>query len=198
MSEKRKNEIPPLLNLRVSNPVEYIKAWWKKVIANEGVDFRFHIRPLTAIFITLAVASVGFGVGHFVMPFSIPFFNFEQANTSPTPTPTPTDWKETAYTGTLQYSETTKKYFLTTSSASEAITLNIPDTVSISSLIGKRILIIGSYNKQTRTFIVSDAKDMEVLTKSPVPVPTNTPSPTATPDEATPSPSTEASPTPAV
>ena len=30
---------PLLVDLKVTNPIVYIKAWWKKVVANDGVDF---------------------------------------------------------------------------------------------------------------------------------------------------------------
>lgn len=194
MAQNTSNKVPPLVDLKVNNPVTYIKLWWKKVIDNEGVYFSFRVRPLTAIVVALAIASVGFGVGRFVMPFSIPFFKYEQV---PTPTPKPDDWKQTAFTGTLQYSSATSKYFLTTTSASEAISLQVPNNIDLQTSIGKRILVIGSYNRSERLFIVSDAKDLEILPKNPVPIPTNppTPTPTQAPTE-TPSPSPTEMPSP--
>lgn len=197
MTETKSSKVPPLVDLKVNNPITYIKLWWNKIIGNEGVDFRLTIHPLTAIAIALAIASVGFGLGRFVMPFSIPFFKYEEIKGSPTPKPE--DWKQTAFTGTLQYSPTTSKYFLTTTSASEAITLQVPESIDLADLVGKRILVIGSYNKQTRVMIVSDTKDMEVLPKVPVPVPTNTPSPSPTLSPTMePSPESTASPSPSV
>ncbi len=167
-----------MVDLKVTNPVEYIKLWWKKVIGNEGVDFRLHFHPLTAIAVALAFASVGFGLGRFVMPFSIPFFSY---NESPSPSPKADDWKETAFTGILQYSSATSKYFLTTTSASEAISLQVPNNIDLTNQVGKRILVIGKYNKSQRVFVVSDAKDMEVLPKSPNPIPTTSPTPSLSP-----------------
>lgn len=196
MTEEKKTKVPPLVDLKVTNPIEYIKLWWKKIIGNEGVEFKLVVHPLTAIAIALAIASVGFGLGRFVFPFSIPFFKYEQVGS---PTPAPADWKETAFTGTLHFSSSTSKYLLITSSASEAITLQVPENFDLTELVGKRVLVVGSYNKSGRLFIVADAKNMEVLPKSPLPIPTNSPptpdptlvaTPTATPMEAT-------SPTPA-
>ena len=185
-------KVPPLVDLKVTNPVEYIKLWWKKVIGNEGIDFRLHFHPLTAIAIALAIASVGFGIG----------VRFEEMPGQPTPTPLrqgsegQSDWKETAFTGTLQYSQITSKYFLTTTSASEAISLQVPSNIDLQSSVGKRILVIGDYNKSERLFIVNDAKDLEILPKSPIPIPTTepTPTPTPTPTE-TPLPTDTATPT---
>jgi hypothetical protein len=194
-----KNAEPPLVDVKVTNPVTYIKRWWSKIMGNEGIDFRFHIRPVTAIFMAIVIASIGFGVGRIIIPFSIPFLNYEYIDPEDI-IPTPETWKETAYTGTLRYSDATNKYYLVTTS-SEAITLEIPTNINLSTLIDKRIFAAGKYNKSTRTLLVTDAKDLEVLPKTPVPVPTNTvtvtptatDAPTATPSESpteSPSPTT--------
>lgn len=177
--KNHKTDTPPLVNLKVTNPITYIKAWWRKIIGNEGVDFRFRIRPLTAIAITIVIASIGFGVGRFITPFSIPFFEWKET-IKPSPSPTPEIWKETGFIGTLQYSYTTSRYYLLTTS-SEAISLEVPKTINLNDLIGKRVFAIGSYNKSTRILIIADTKDMEILPKTPIPLPTVIPSPTPTP-----------------
>ena len=182
------NQEPPLVDVKVTNPITYIKKWWAKIIGNEGVDFRFHIRPLTALLITIAVASIGFGVGRLVIPFSIPFLKYEYKNDEIV-IPTPETWKDTAYTGTLRYSEATQKYYLVTTSA-EAITLEVPSNINLENYIDKRIFAAGKYNKTTRILVVAEAKDLEVLPKTPVSIPTTTPisTPTETPtSEASPS-----------
>ncbi len=168
-------EEPPLVDVKVTNPITYIKRWWAKIIGNEGVDFRFHIRPLTALVISIAVASIGFGVGRFVIPFSIPFLKYEYKGEEIV-VPTPETWKDTAYTGTLRYSEATQKYYLVTTSA-EAITLEVPSNINLENYIDKRIFAAGKYNKSTRVLIVADAKDLEVLPKTPVSIPTTSPTP---------------------
>jgi hypothetical protein len=184
----------PLVEVKVTNPVTYLKNWWNKVIANEGVDFRFHIRPLTAIAMTLVVALVGFGVGRFSL--NIPFLKYEVIG-SPTPVVTTEVWKETAYTGTLQYSQTTSKYYLMITSSSELITLQLPENLDLSDFVGKRILAIGKYNKSGKILVVSDAKSLEILSKSPVPIPTFSPSPSPT-VESTPTPEASSSATPGI
>lgn len=183
------NTEPPLVDVKVTNPVTYLKRWWNRIIGNEGVDFRLHIRPLTAILIAVVIASIGFGAGRFVLPFSIPFFKYE-----PTPIPqlTVDPWRETAFSGKLQL--TANRYYLVTTSA-EAINLEVPNNIDLSTLVGRRILAAGKYNKTTRTLIVNDALDLEVLPIKPVPVPTilPTPSPTLSP---TPIPTPEVTATP--
>jgi len=174
----KKTTEPPLVEVKVTNPLTYIKAWWKKVINNEGVDFEFHIRPLTAIAIAVVIATIGFGVGRFVLPegIDIPFFEYADATPSPSPT-AETIWKETAYTGTLRYSSETGKYYLVTTS-SEAITLQVPENMDLRDFVGKRIFATGKYNKTSRILIIADAKDTEVLSKTPLPLPTYSPTPT--------------------
>jgi len=169
---------PPLIT--VTNPVTYLRRWWDKVMGKEGIDFRFTIHPITAVLMVAVVATVGFGVGRFVLPESvkIPFFEFGVVAT-PKPTSTPVvEWKETAYTGRLQYGVTSQKYFLLTTS-SEAITLEVPANLDLITLIGKRIMAVGEYNKSIKLLRVIDIKDLEVLPNSPVPIPTV--EPTATP-----------------
>jgi len=176
------NDEPPLVDVKVTNPLTYIKRWWNRIIGNEGISFSFRVRPLTALAISIVIASLAFGVGRLVLPFTFPFFE-------PVPEdiviPTPDPWRETAFTGTLQYSETTKKYYLVTTS-SEAISLEVPDNIDLADFVGRRIFAAGKYNKSTRTLVVSDARNTELLPKSPNPIPTVEPtltpslSPTAT------------------
>jgi len=158
---------PPLVDLKITNPVTYFKKWWAKIIGNEGVEFKLHFHPLTAMAIALVIIIVGFGLGREADP--VP---------SPTPAPTPSPepiLKDTAFIGTLHFSDQTNRFYLVTTSSAEAITLTIPDTINLKPLIGKRILAAGLYNKSARTLQVSDAKDMEILPKTPIPVPTAPP-----------------------
>lgn len=158
-----KKSNPPLLDLKITNPIIYLKAWWKKVIANEGVDFRLRIRPLTAIAIAMGVAGVGFGLGRISVPPSSPVVKYF-------PQLAPNPWKETAFSGILRYTEANKRYYLVTND-SEAITLQAPDNVNVSKLINKRILAIGKYNTQTGAMVVSDASGLEILPANITPVP---------------------------
>lgn len=158
---------PPLIDVKVTNPVTYLKKWWAKIIGNEGVDFRLHFHPLTAMAIALVIISVSFGLGLQISP-------------SPSPVPTSSSTpepilKDTAFVGTLHYSDPTAKFYLVTASSAEAITLIVPDAINLESLIGKRIFAAGTYSKSARTLQIADAKDMEILPKTPVPIPTTPP-----------------------
>lgn len=163
---------PPLVT--VTNPVTYLRRWWDKVMGKEGIDFKFTIHPITAVLITATVATIGFGAGRFSVPngIKIPFFEFGNNDVTPKPSSTIEPvWKETAFSGKLQYSVSNQKYFLLTTSA-EAITLEIPTNIELLTLVGKRIMAVGEYNKSEKLLRVSDAKDLEVLLKTPVSIPT--------------------------
>ena len=170
---------PPLIEVR--NPVTYLRKWWDRVMGKERIDFSFKIHPITAFLSSAIIATIGFGAGRFVMPESleIPFFEFTTNKVNPSPTPI-IDWKETAYTGKLQYSVNSQKYFLLTTS-SEAITLDVNPNLDLFKLVGKRIFAVGSYNKEIRTLKVVDFKDLEILPNTPIPLPTLESSPIATP-----------------
>lgn len=204
MASSYQSQEPPILDVKVTNPLTYIKRWWKKIIGNEGMEFRLRVRPLTAIAIAVIVSAMAFGgyslvpsfgVGRLVLPVNLPFFKYIP-EPPPLPLPTLNPWRETAFTGTVQFSRLIGKYYLITSS-SEAITLDVPSNIDLKDFIGRRIFAAGKYNKSTRTLKVSDASNLEVLPKKPIPIPTTPPTPTTTPTPTpTPTPTLSPSPTP--
>jgi len=173
---------PPLVHLRITNPVTYIKIWWKKVMSGEGIDFRFRVHPVTAFLMALAIALVAFGAGSIIIPAGIPFIENKEAVITKIPTPTVSPWRETALTGILKVTPNTSKYYLVTDST-EAVTLEIPGNVDLSKYVGKRILASGNYNKGTKTLVISDILDLEVLPQKPLPLVTFSPSPSVIPTE---------------
>lgn len=173
-TDLRKKE-PPLINLQVSNPVTYLKRWWKRVIGGEGVDFRFKIQPFTAIAMTIVIATIGFGVGRISITTTKPYIQLvtnaapqttsNQVSQITQATPALVDqdsWRETAFSGMLKHSIFDNRYYLITNS-SEAITLDVPENVVLESLIGRRIFATGRYNDKTRVLAVLNASDLEIL-----------------------------------
>lgn len=53
---------PPLVDVKVTNPITYLKKWLKSILKNEGIDIRLKIRPLT-VFAIVTALSVSFGTG---------------------------------------------------------------------------------------------------------------------------------------
>jgi hypothetical protein len=172
-TDLRKKE-PPLINLQVSNPVTYLKSWWKRVLGGEGVDFRFKIQPLTAIGMTIVIATIGFGAGRISLSTTKPYIQLitnAATTTQPSPAPVVQDlWRETAFSGMLKHSFFDNRYYLITNN-SEAITLEVPENVELKNLIGRRIFATGKYNDKTRVLVVSNASDLEVLPETVEEVP---------------------------
>jgi len=183
-------EEKPLVEVKVTNPVTYLKNWWNKVMGKEGVYFSFRIHPLTAFLIAFGLTAGIFSIGRYSV--NIPFLKYEVVN-SPIPAATPAVWKETAYTGTLQFSKVAGKFYLMVTSSSELITLEVPENIDLTDYVGKRILAIGNYNKSKKILQVTDAKTLEVLPKTQILIPLQSPSGQAT-SEPTMSPTPEASP----
>ncbi len=163
---------PPLVSFQLTNPIVYIKAWWKKLIGNEGIKMTLQIKPVTAVILVAIFSGAGFGVGRFTVPeILVPYL----VSASPTPSPSPDPWLETAFTGKVQFAN--NKYFLVTTN-SQAITLEAPSTINLAKLVGKRIMVVGRYNKTTKYMVISDTTDLEILSATPIPLPTIVPSPT--------------------
>lgn len=186
----RKKE-PPLVDIKVTNPITYIKSWWKRIIGNEGVDLHIKIRPLTAIAISIIVLTVSLGIGKFVVPFNVPFFVYT-SKVTPTPFPDGNEYRDTAFVGTLRHTPLTSRYYLLTSS-SEAINLEVPENIDLQDFVGRRIFATGKYYDKTRTLLVTEATDLELLPEeveviptievTPTQVPLETETPVITPDE---------------
>ncbi len=173
---------PPLIT--ITNPVTYFRLWWQKVMGKEGIDFKFKIHPITAFLIAFGLGAGLFGAGRYSV--NIPFLNYQSLETAKPTATAEALWKATAFTGKLQFSNATQKYFLVTTSA-EAISLDVPANLDLSSLINKRIMAVGEYNKAVKLLKVTDAKNLEILPKTQIPIPTVEPTliptlaPTSTP-----------------
>ena len=167
-TDLRKKE-PPLVDVKVTNPLTYAKSWWKRVIGNEGIDVRVRVKPLTAIAISIIVLTVTLGIGRFVFPFKIPFFVYTSEEGAATSDKA--DYRDAAFTGELRHSLLTNRYYLTTDS-SEAINLEVPDNVNLKDFVGRRIFAIGKYQEETRTLLVIDAANLELLPSEAETIPT--------------------------
>ncbi len=193
-----RKEEKPLVDVKVTNPITYIKSWWRKIIGKEGIELKIKVRPLTAIAIAIIVVTVTLGIGYFKFPFKIPFFEYKVKEEALPKI----FFRETAFSGTLSYDQPNEQYYLITESA-EAIKLEVPENIDLKDFIGRRILTTGKYYQDTRTLKVYSASDLELLPKEsetiPTTVPTAPPEPTATPlPTNTPTPSPEPEETPAV
>ena len=190
---------PDLLNVKITNPLVYIKYWWKRIMANEGIDLRLRVKPLTVFGVSLIAFSLAFGLGGVVLPVAFPGFKLNNIiSSSPTPTPE-TIWKDTALKGTLTKSNTIPVKFYLVTTSTEAVTLEVPVGFNLITVVGKRILAVGTYNSKDKVLEVEDIQDLEVLPNTQVPIPTSPPTPTPTPSpNLTPTPTVTSTPEPSI
>lgn len=135
-------------------------------MANEGIEFRLKVKPITALAIAFLSFSLAFGLGSATAP-----------TTTPTPSPTPNPWKETALKGIIK--QVGSQFFLLTT-GDEAVTIQTASDAA--SFIGRKVLVVGSYNQKQKTLIVRDIQNLEnVPSLTPTPILTPTPAPTETP-----------------
>ena len=167
----------PLVQFTITNPVSRFKAWFSKILANEGVDIRLRIHPLTAIALASAVALGSFSLGRISIPTSNPIVKY-LPQLQAQPSPSGTIWKETAYSGWLRYSTINKKFYLDTTAA-EAVSLEVPASINLTKYIGKRIFATGKFNTQTGSLLVAEATNLEILPNTITYIPQTTPVPSA-------------------
>lgn len=149
---------PPFVSFSITNPVTYIRKWWKSVMDGEGVDLKLKIHPMTAVLIVLAVGGASFGIGRLVVP--APILKYIPILATPLPTASPNPWVETALNGILQKQGT--QYYLV-GTQTQAIRLEVPTGVLLDPSVGKRILATGEFNATTQVLKVSIASNIEVV-----------------------------------
>jgi hypothetical protein len=185
---------PPLVSFSVTNPITYLKSWWKRIIGNEGVEVKIKVRPLTTLLIVFILFSGTFSLGALTaLVHNIPVLR--EVLPLPTDAPVVDLWRDEAYSGILR-KIADGKYYLQTTDA-KAINLTIPANVNLEKYVGKRIFASGRYNIVSGFLEVTDATDLEVLpqqaqtvaTIAPTATPTvtNKPISTPVPPDATPS-----------
>jgi len=171
-ADLRKKE-PPLVDVKVTNPLVYIKSWWKKIIGNEGIDLRLRVKPLTAIAISVIVVTLTLGIGRIVFSFKLPFFEYSLKDKVPI-IPAGVLSRDTAFSGELRFDRTKNRYYLLTST-SEAINLKVPENINLSIYVGRRVFATGKYFDDSRTLEVDSAINLELLPSESETVPTTVP-----------------------
>jgi len=180
----RTGDAPPLVNLKITNPVTYLIRWWKKVIGNEGIEIKFKLKPFTAVLLTIVIIGLttgGYGLaGILWFVNKTPLRNTPIVKYLPQPTPTPNPWRETAFTATLR--NNARGYAFLTTEEGEGITLILPKGVDLTPYVNRRILAVGLYNDKTNTLKIDDVSGLELLPYyvETIPTPNPTPSPVPT------------------
>lgn len=139
---KLKSDIPPVIDLKITNPVTYLKLWWRKIMSGEGISIRIH--PITAILIALSVTGGSFVLGRYMQLRSdliekyLP--QFAGINSV-----------DAAFTGTLYSAE---GLYYVTQAESQSIRLK-PATMNMSPFISQRVFVSGKFDPLTRTLTIT-------------------------------------------
>ena len=154
-----KEDDPPLIQLEVTNPITYLKLWWKKVVGNEGITikFSFKIKPLTAMALTIIILSFGFGLGRATILEQTPIAQY-----LPAPTPTPVQYQRAAFSGVVKYVESSDEFYLLTSST-QAVRLVSESGLNLGSYINSRVFISGEYSDFDNTLHIADSSAIQSL-----------------------------------
>ncbi len=133
------SEDPPLVDIEVSNPVTYFKHWWKKIMGNEGMNLRMSlkIKPLTALGITIIIASFGFGIGSWSTQKALAQTPIGQYITIK-------NIENKAVVGRIHYLTANDSFYII-SSDDRAIKITNFDKNQLFSYIGRKVIIIGQY-----------------------------------------------------
>ena len=153
-------------------------------MAHEGITIKITAKPVTVFGVALIAFSLAFGLGGVVLPTFFPWMKFDNGIVATTtPTPQPEILKDTALKGTLTKTNTTPVKFYLITTSTEAVNLEVPVGFNLNTLVGKRILAVGTYDSKNKVLEVEDIQDLEVLSTTPIPIPTTipTPKPTDTP-----------------
>lgn len=73
-------EDPPMVDLKVTNPVTYFKKWVGRFLKNQDINLHLRIKPFATIGLILAFTAVGgtaFSIGRYFFPNSSPIFHRE-------------------------------------------------------------------------------------------------------------------------
>lgn len=160
----KENDDPPMIDVKITNPVTYLKLWFKKLFSNEGIDISFKVKPITAVLIVLAITTIVGGTSlslakWYFFPILVPTHMIAK----------------TSYTGKLQSSG--EKFILVTTS-SQAYILKNDSPQNLSQLKDQNVLVTGKLNNKTNIIEVSEIAS---LNTTPSPQPTLQPIPTLIP-----------------
>ena len=138
-----KDSDPPIFTIR--NPITYIKRWWNKILAKEGVDFRlgFKIRPITAVLIASIIISGGISSG--VTAFVLKTFF---------PTSSPVLHRQIIQQGTIQTG--TGGFYLTASDSSIWKLKPKKPNVNLKDQVGKQVTVAGNLTSEANLIEVSE------------------------------------------
>lgn len=131
---------PPMVDLKVTNPVTYFKKWVYKFFKNQDIDLHLRIKPFATIGLILAFTAVGgttFSIGRYFFPNSSPIFH-----------------RSITLQGTIQTSESGQYYLILPEGS--IWTLNPTNNINLNSLINRQVLVKGNMTAEANVVNVNE------------------------------------------
>ncbi len=148
---------PPLVDVKVTNPVTYLKEWLKRLLKNEGLDLRIKIRPLTFVAFALALTAsfgTGFNVARVFFPNSSPILH-----------------REVSYQGTVQKTENGVFFLSLADNSLYKLTTKSPNALNtLESSVNKQALIKGNLGAEAGAIDVKEATSFSAPVLPPPPI----------------------------
>ncbi|MBU1000775.1 hypothetical protein KKE78_05290 [Patescibacteria group bacterium] len=113
---------PPLIDVKVTNPITYLKNWLERLLKNQDIDIRIKIKPFATLALIIAFSAT-FGIGYNV--------GLKKAANVFFPDSSPILHREVTHQGTIQKTDT-GKYYLSLPDASLWALNAASSTVSVS------------------------------------------------------------------
>lgn len=141
--EDSKDEDPPLI--KITNPVTYLKRWWNRILAKEGIDFKlgFKIKPITAVLIASIVITGGLSSGITALVFKA-FW----------PTSSPILHRQIIQSGTIQTG--TGGFYLASSDQTIWKLKPKKQNINLNDQVGKQVTVTGNMTKEPNLIEVSE------------------------------------------
>lgn len=131
---------PPMVDLKVTNPVSYFKKWVDHLLKNQDIDIHLRIKPFATIGLFLAFAAVGsttFSIGRYLFPNSSPILH-----------------RQVVYTGTIKQ-EGTQSLLVLANSTQWKLKPKASE-INLSNLSGRQVVVTGNLNAQPNLIDVSE------------------------------------------
>lgn len=144
---------PPMVDLKVTNPVTYFKKWVTKFFKNQDIDIHLKIKPFATIGLILAfttVSGVSFNIGRMFFPNSSPILH-----------------RAITLQGEVQKSESGQYY------------LSLPDNtlwtlrpkatnINLNNVLNKQVLVKGNMTAEANVIEVKEVITFDEPTPNPV------------------------------
>lgn len=130
---------PPMVDIKVTNPVTYFKRWVDKFLKNQDIDLHLRIRPFAAVGLLMTFSIVGgtaFSIGRYIFPNSSPIFH-----------------RQVVYPGTIQKGDMGQYFLMYNSSPWK---LKPKNNINLSTLAGKPVIVTGNLTTEPNLIEVSE------------------------------------------